>query len=368
MSDENQKIETESTLEDKFCINCGEKLVENQKFCMHCGAKVNAVAPQKRKININKKYVYLIAGIVILSGSIFGIISYNKSLAEKEDRKEYLTNIKDFEEQIETSGENLQYISDTIETYWYENIYDDKHGSSIDSAIMFALIETSDEINQAHLYNQSLLSSYKKIGIIPNEQEDLKELYNIAKNSYNSYTDFYEFAINPSGNYNEYSANNNDKTDKFYSDYRALNNIIVSKEEMSDIYLTSQGIKEEIDKITEIYKKVTDAIPDNISTDDNDLNNVKSIANKLNGLENIDVSILDRNKDRFKDDKLLYENITGLISIKESYDEVVKLIKLSSDNSDDTFKKLENELIIYKGNVSRHENRMINTEKDILNQ
>ena len=36
---------------DKFCTNCGEKIVENAMFCLKCGLSVNStIKPQKKEL------------------------------------------------------------------------------------------------------------------------------------------------------------------------------------------------------------------------------------------------------------------------------------------------------------------------------
>jgi hypothetical protein len=48
----------------------------------------------------------------------------------------------------------------------------------------------------------------------------------LVKNLYNVFTDYYDFATDPSGSYNSFSASNGDKTDDYVAAYKALSNLV----------------------------------------------------------------------------------------------------------------------------------------------
>lgn len=84
--------------DDKFCVNCGEKLVPGENFCKSCGAKVDAKAeapaqetsgPTETGAPVagtppnqeerNKLILFMVLSIIIpIVGIVFSIIFYNK--------------------------------------------------------------------------------------------------------------------------------------------------------------------------------------------------------------------------------------------------------------------------------------------------
>lgn len=243
MSEDENKISQEND-STKFCTSCGEKLSEEQLFCSKCGKGVDEKEVKGKKAPINKKYIYIFVGIILVV--IVGIFANNsiKEKKQQEARGKYMMAIIDFQEKSYVAGANLEDISDTIQTYWKENIYDDKHGSDIDAAIFSAMADKSGEIAQAKTYDDELLKIYSTLKNIPEGSDDLKTMLETIDKFYNSYTNFYSFATEPSGSYVDYSDSNNTKTDDFLSNYRALENIIKSNSEFAKIKALSEKQKE----------------------------------------------------------------------------------------------------------------------------
>ncbi len=227
------------------CENCGAELQDGQAFCPSCGHKagiavdntVNAAINQfnagvEKKKKKSKALPIIIAAVAAVAIAV-GLFVSNTMGAKKaeEAKKEYIENVEEFLSLSLTAGSNLEDIADTIQTYWYENIWEDKHGSDINAAILYAMIDKADEIDQAEKYDSQMKDLYSKIKSVPKDvaEEDideLEELRDAAKDLYNVYTDFYSLATDPSGNYNSYSDSNNDTTDEFLSCYRALQNLL----------------------------------------------------------------------------------------------------------------------------------------------
>lgn len=227
------------------CTKCGAQLEEGQAFCPRCGQPVgaspdtsanaailqyNAGIQQKKKKS--KKAPVIIALILVVciaagAGFVYFFTAQNAAKA----KAEYLSDAREFLDLSYTAGVNLEDIADTIQEYWYENIWDDLHGDDIDDAIMYALIAKADEISQAETYDTQLDSLYDDLKSVPKavsgeDEEELDEICDAVKELYNVYTDFYELATNPSGSYNSYSSDNGDTTDAFLSAYRALDNLV----------------------------------------------------------------------------------------------------------------------------------------------
>lgn len=228
-----------------ICDKCGNELQDGQEFCPKCGHKVGAVvdtaanaaidqfnAGVEKKKKKSKVVPIVIAAVLAIAVAVGAFVSNTMGAKKAEEaKKEYIQNVEAFLALSLTAGSNLEDISDTVQRYWHEHIYDDKHGSSIDSAILYALIDKSEEINQAEEYDGQMKALYSKIKNVPNglaeeDADEIEELRDAAKDLYNIYTDFYSLATDPSGSYNTYSEDNNDTTDEFLSCYRALENLL----------------------------------------------------------------------------------------------------------------------------------------------
>lgn len=227
------------------CGKCGAELQDGQEFCPKCGQKVGlavdsnvssainqfnaGVDKKKKKAKVLPIILAIIAVIAIAAVVIGGKISGAKKAEAAKD--EYLANAKTFKSKIYTAGSNLEDIADTIQKYWYENIWEDKHGSDIDEAILYAMIDKSDEIDKAEKYDSELATLYSKLKRVPDniseeDKEEIKEICDAVKDLYNVYSEFYDLATDPSGNYNSYSDNNNDTTNEFIKYYKKLDNLL----------------------------------------------------------------------------------------------------------------------------------------------
>ena len=227
------------------CSNCGTELQEDQAFCPKCGHNAGVTVDSNVKAAINQfnagvtkkkkksKALPIILAVVLVAAIAIGVFVSNTLSAKKaeEVRDEYIENVEEFLSLSLTAGSNLEDIADTIQTYWYECIWEDKHGDDINVAILYAMADKSDEIKQAEEYDAQMKDLYSKIKKVPDglseeDIDDIEELCDAAKDLYNVYTDFYSLATDPSGNYNSYSDRNNDTTDEFLSCYRALENLL----------------------------------------------------------------------------------------------------------------------------------------------
>lgn len=231
--------------EKNVCSNCGAELEDGQAFCPKCGHKagvavdsnVNAAINQfnagvEKKKKKSKALLIVIALVLVVAIAVGAFVSSTMSAKKAEEaKKEYIENVEEFLSLSLTAGANLEDIADTIQKYWYENIWDDKWGDDINDAILYALIAKSDEIGQAETYDSQMKDLYSKIKKVPDglaeeDVDDIEELCEAVKDLYNVYTDFYSLATDPSGSYNSYSESNNDTTDEFLSCYRALENLL----------------------------------------------------------------------------------------------------------------------------------------------
>lgn len=235
-----------------ICGKCGAELQEGQEFCPKCGQRAGlgidagvsmainqfnaGLEKKKRKFKVLPVVLAVVLVIAVAVG-FFVHDSVQKKKAEEAKKaeelaiKEYKSNADAFLGLMITSGVNLENIADTVQRYWHENIWDDKHGSDINSAIAMAMIVKSDEISQAESYDTEIKTLYAKLKNVPKNireenADDIEEIREAVKELYKVYTDFYELATNPSGSYNSYSDKNSRTTDDFLSAYRSLKDLL----------------------------------------------------------------------------------------------------------------------------------------------
>ncbi|MBE7033261.1 MAG: zinc-ribbon domain-containing protein [Ruminococcaceae bacterium] len=235
---------------ENICGRCGMELQEGQEFCPNCGQKAgvqidenlslavdqfNANVENNKKKKKSKALPIIIAiALIVCIGVGFivsNILEAKKAEETKKAKEEYIATVEEYYELSITAGVNLEDIADTVQRYWYENIWYDRHGYDINDAIYYALVDRSDEINQAETYDAKLRELYAKIKNVPKkikgkDLEEVEELRDAVKELHNVYTDFYSLATDPSGSYNSYSADNSSTTNEFISCYHALENLL----------------------------------------------------------------------------------------------------------------------------------------------
>lgn len=226
----------------KICSKCGAELEEGQEFCPKCGQKVgltldngvqsaisqfNSSVEKKKKNNKVLPIVLTIIAVLALVVGYFVVKAVKANNIEKAE-KEYLATAKEFAAYSVTAGANLEDIADTVQSYWYDAIWKDKYNDDINTAILYAMIDKSEEIKTAETQKAHMDDLYSRLKKLPDgvDNDDLKDVRDAVKDLYNIYTDFYSLATDPSGNYNSFSEANNSKTDTFLTRYRALNNLL----------------------------------------------------------------------------------------------------------------------------------------------
>ena len=231
------------TLDANRCIKCGTEVSSTEGFCRNCGQRTgfavdNTFNPAINQFNVNlkskknnKKLPMIIAIVLAACIGISAIAIGSSSKKSKKAYEEYISNANEYLELILDAGSNVEDIVDTVQRYWYENIWEDKHGSDINSAIAYALVYMEDEIDDAKNYDVQVKALYEKLKKVPSgvkgdEKEKLEDICKVVNDLYGVYCEFYEMAIEPSGSYNSYSAANSSVTDKFIDYYEALRDLL----------------------------------------------------------------------------------------------------------------------------------------------
>ncbi len=122
--------------------------------------------------------------------------------------------ITTFYDTAKTSKILLDIVAEDVYSYWYDAIYKDAYQNDIDIAINTALADNSDTINDIKNNDTLIQSLYKEI-------RD-SELSTEIKAVMSIYLDYYEFAINVSGSFQEYKESIDPLQKQFEDSLKAL--------------------------------------------------------------------------------------------------------------------------------------------------
>ena len=100
---------------------------------------------------------------------------------------------QEFYDLVCATQELLDIVADDIYTNWYDAIYKKKYNSDIDTAIYYALLDNSENIDTIELNNETIKDLYKKIR---NSDLELE-----IKDVMHAYNDYYAFVIEVSGSF-----------------------------------------------------------------------------------------------------------------------------------------------------------------------
>ncbi|MDR1003368.1 MAG: zinc ribbon domain-containing protein [Oscillospiraceae bacterium] len=236
-----------------ICQKCGAQLKPERKFCPECGQAVKSspltsiidkiksialdILSNKKKRNIAISVAALVIVLSVVGGIVTNSLLEAKAEREAQEAAEaaakaaaqaeetYVERANLFAEKVINAGVVIEDVVDTIQQYWRENIYDDKHGADINAAIGKAKSDKSEEIANSGISKAEIDAIFSFVENVPEEvgEENRLGLICYAVNDlYSVYCDFYDMAVDPSGSYNSYSVSNSETTGKFVDKYQAL--------------------------------------------------------------------------------------------------------------------------------------------------
>ena len=215
-----------------LCRNCGAPLGDGQAFCPSCGYRAaavvdtssnsaidqfnNSINQQKKKSKSLPIVIAAVLGIVVLIGIVGGTLSKEKQA--EDDRKQtqaavddYLEDAEAFYTAILASGSTMEDIGNEMKTSWsaYVNskYYNGKRYYSVDSAIAAAQLYVYSDITAVKNANSNIETLYKQLLTVPDtSNQQLQEIKDTVKETYQAYQDMYDCVISPSGNYNSWTS------------------------------------------------------------------------------------------------------------------------------------------------------------------
>ena len=144
---------------------------------------------------LQKKICALFSAIALVVSLIFCTACGVTTGGVLEDTTEKITS---FYETVSASQKCLDEVADDIYSNWYNAIYKDKYGGSIDLAIYYAQIDNSVNLSTIEANEPIIQSWYKEV-----RDSDLSTE---IKAVMSAYSDYYEFVVNVSGSFNTFSA------------------------------------------------------------------------------------------------------------------------------------------------------------------
>lgn len=123
--------------------------------------------------------------------------------------------IKQFYNTLCESQILLDRCGDMIYACWYDYIYTDEFGfTDVDNAVNFAQAMNSADLDQLKIYDEEIAKLYKKIAG--------SKYGSAAKDALEKYSKYYEFVVNVSGSFNNFSTNLNIIKNEFTSALKFL--------------------------------------------------------------------------------------------------------------------------------------------------
>ena len=106
--------------------------------------------------------------------------------------------VQAFYDKVVESQQCLDIVADDIYSYWYDAIYKDKYNGDINTAILYAQLDNSENLAKIEANESEIQSLYKEVRDSDFSIE--------VKAVMSAYSDYYEFVVNVSGSFKTYSA------------------------------------------------------------------------------------------------------------------------------------------------------------------
>ena len=202
------------------CPECGKEISDKVKACPFCGypmeedagapqpVAVTSISIQSDPAKRKKLITGVIAAVVVIIIAIAGFFAMQSSKAANE-RANYIS-----------GGAQAEDVCNLTKSVWYNSIFEEYDletnkytrknngaGSFYDdfNDALTVLFTDKDMVSQISSIkeNKTLVDSLMKD--LQNPPEDLKNVYDLALEAYDSYTSLTDLAVSPSGNLQSYA-------------------------------------------------------------------------------------------------------------------------------------------------------------------
>jgi len=160
------------------------------------------------------------------------LIAEQEEISKQEEKAKdsYIASVEKFQELCFEAGTNLNILSLTLQDYWYDAIYENKHDSEIEQAITDWRKDMKVEIASAKEEKSSIDSFYdyhiKNFSDAVEGDSELVEIHDATKDLYYRYSLFYYYTLKSYGmNYTTFTAKRTSNLEEFIEKYFALDSI-----------------------------------------------------------------------------------------------------------------------------------------------
>lgn len=237
--------------EKRHCVECGSELEEGMEECPKCGCPIDDLPehnfnekPQKVEVTgvkVTKKTKIIIgivvALLIVIGATVFGISQYQKQKAEEEyaqRMEEYSDNLKLATVEMLKGAEDAESSANLIKQVWHNSIFKEEDDETDEYTRPYGGFLSDFNEALENLYSDSSFSN--KINSIKDNQEEVNGLMKKLKNppdeykdAYDAISDFYDAyialtncATNPTGNLQTYSSTCNDADNNALNAYKAM--------------------------------------------------------------------------------------------------------------------------------------------------
>ena len=210
-----QHIEPKGSNISAVCANCGAPLGDGQVFCPKCGHKaglavdagvsaaINQFNSTVEKKSKKSKAVPIAIVIIAVVALVIGFVT--NSIAQSGKITAYKESADEFYSSLLSDAALLEEIGNAEVNNWHDYIYDDAF-LSIELAVLMAQADNADAMTTVEANYDGITAAYKELLYLPKGADDeLEEIQDAVKETYDAYVNFYETVINVSGNYESFS-------------------------------------------------------------------------------------------------------------------------------------------------------------------
>lgn len=213
------------------CPECGKEISDKVKACPFCGypmdedagapqpVAVTSISIQSDPAKRKKLITGIIAAVVVIIIAIAGFFAMQSSKAANE-RADYISNLNSVYLSMVSGGAQAEDVCNLTKSVWYNTIFEEYDletnkytrknngaGSFYDdfNDALTVLFTDKDMVSQISSIkeNKTLVDSLMKD--LQNPPEDLKNVYDLALEAYDSYTSLTDLAVSPSGSLQSYA-------------------------------------------------------------------------------------------------------------------------------------------------------------------
>lgn len=193
-------------------------------------ASAVAVRP-KKKVGL---ICLIVAAAVLIVGSIAGYFIYQNIQEKKREEAiaTYRQDAKTFCDDMLLTGTQMEDVGNALLDYWGTYVsgtryYNGHYMGDVNDAVLAAQTEQSATISQLQNDAAKREQQYKKLLKLPVEDNsELQEIKQAAKELYETYQDMYSCVIDVSGNYINFKSDLKDVDDQLVRKYKALKELL----------------------------------------------------------------------------------------------------------------------------------------------